>query len=114
MPVSVHVNGSKIREARLSAGMTQAQLARAIKSTERNVIRWENDQNQPRVMSVAAIAEATGHSIDFFLTGSSEADDEDEAAALTLDEYLRVRVRQILRAEPELIREILAELESER
>lgn len=93
------VNGGRIKEARLGAGMTQAQLARAIQTTERNIIRWENGQNQPRVASVAAIARATGHDIDFFLTGSSEADEDEEAAGMTLDEYLRARVRQILREE---------------
>lgn len=74
------VAGQKIRDARLSAGLTQAQLARAIETTERNVIRWENGQNQPRVASLSAIAQATGHDIDFFLTASGEADEEEEAA----------------------------------
>lgn len=107
MMVRALVNGNRIRDARLAAGMTQAQLARAIESTERNIIRWENSQNQPRIESVAAIAKATGREIDFFLTGSTEGDDEEEAAALTLDQYLQARVRQILREEPELLREIL-------
>jgi transcriptional regulator with XRE-family HTH domain len=79
--------------------MTQAQLARAIQSTERNVIRWENDQNQPRVSSVAAIAQATGHDIDFFLSASSEAEDDEETSSLTLDDYLRLRIRQVLAEE---------------
>lgn len=99
--LNLHVRGSRIREARLAAGLTQAQLARAIETTERNVIRWENDQNEPRVASVAAIARATGHDIDFFLAGSSEAEDDEEAAAMTLDAYLRARVRAILREEQE-------------
>lgn len=99
--LKVTVNGATIRNARLSSGMTQAQLARAIQTTERNIIRWENGQNQPRVASVAAIAKATGHDIDFFLTGSTESDEDEEAAlqSMTLDEYLRVRIREILREE---------------
>lgn len=97
--LGVTVNGGRIKEARLAVDMSQAQLAREIHSTEKNIQRWENGQNQPRVSSVALIAEATGHEIDFFLTGSSEADDDEEAAAMTLDAYLRLRVRQILREE---------------
>jgi transcriptional regulator with XRE-family HTH domain len=97
--LAAQVNGSRIRDARLQAGMTQTELARTIRTSERNIARWEAGQNQPRIASVALIAEATGHEIDFFLTGSSEADDEDEAAALTLDGYLRLRIRQILREE---------------
>lgn len=90
------VDGTRIRDARLTAGLTQSELARSIRTSERNIVRWETGQNQPRVSSVALIAKATGHDLDFFLTGSSEADDDEEAAALTLDEYLRVRIRQIL------------------
>jgi transcriptional regulator with XRE-family HTH domain len=100
MTMSVHIDGSRIREARLSAGLTQAQLARAIETPERNIIRWENNQNEPRVTHIVAIAHATGRDLDFFLTGSAEAD-EDEEAALSLDEYLRVRIRQILHEEME-------------
>lgn len=97
MSLTVRVNGRRIREARQSAGMTQAQLARSIETTERNIIRWENSQNQPRVSSVAAIAKATGRDLDFFLTGSAEGEEEDEeSSALTLDEYLRLRIRQML------------------
>lgn len=99
MGTGLQISGSRIREARLGAGLTQGQLARTIETSERNVIRWENEQNQPRVESVAAIAKATGRDLDFFLTGSSESDDDEEAAALSLDDYLRVRVRQILREE---------------
>lgn len=101
MAIGVRVNGQRIREARLGAGLTQAQLARTIETTERNIIRWENAQNQPRVSSVAAIARATGRDLDFFLSASvaDDADDDEESAALSLDDYLRVRVRQILREE---------------
>lgn len=101
--VDVSVNGPRIRDARLSAGMTQAELARAIRTSERNIVRWEAGQNQPRIASINAIAKATGHEIDFFLTGSSEADEDEEAASLTLDEYLRARIRQILAEELERI-----------
>ena len=93
------VNGDRIREARLQAGKTQAELARDIKTSERNIARWEASQNQPRVSSVALIAKATGHDVDFFLNGSTEADDDEEAAGMTLDAYLRNRVRQILAEE---------------
>lgn len=95
----VNVNGKQIAAARLAGGMSQSQLARAIGSTEKNISRWENGQNQPRLASVAAIASATGHDIDFFLTGSTEGEDDEEAAAVTLDEYLRLRVKQIMREE---------------
>ena len=103
------VNGSRIRDARLKAGLTQSELAREIRTSERNIARWESSQNQPRISSVHAIAHATGHDIDFFLTGSAEADDDEEAAmAQTLDGYLRIRVRQILREELGIYHELMA------
>jgi transcriptional regulator with XRE-family HTH domain len=98
---TLRVNGNRIQQARLEAGMSQAQLAREIQTTEKNISRWELGQNQPRVSSIVAIATATGHDIAFFLTGSAEADDDEEAAGMTLDEYLRFRVRQIIREELE-------------
>ncbi len=80
--------------------MTQSQLARAIQTTEKNIGRWENEQNQPRIESVAAIAKATGRDVDFFVTAAAAVDDGDEEpSALTLDEYLRARVLQILAEE---------------
>lgn len=77
------VNGARIRDARLKADMSRADLANAIRTSERNIARWETGQNQPRVAAVSLIAEATGHDIDFFLTSSAE-DEEEEAARLPL------------------------------
>lgn len=93
------IDGARIRQARLKARMTQLQLAREINTSERNIARWENGPNQPRVSSVAAIADATGQSIDFFLRPDGSEDDDEESDSMTLDAYLRLRVRQILREE---------------
>lgn len=46
--------------------MTQASLAMTIGTRERNIIRWENDQHQPRAEFIAAIAKVTGRPIEFF------------------------------------------------
>jgi transcriptional regulator with XRE-family HTH domain len=100
----IGVNGERIREARLVAGLSQAQLARKLRTTEKNVSRWEGGENEPRIGALAAIARATGRDLDFFLTGSSEADEDEEAAVLSLDEYLRVRIRSILQEEREATR----------
>ena len=102
------VNGTRIRDARLSAGMTQSDLANEIRTSDRNIARWEAGQNQPRISSVAAIAKATGHDIDFFLTASADDDDEEAALSETLDGYLRVRVKQILREELGIWQELMA------
>jgi len=101
------INGGRIRDARLQAGLTQTELAQTIRTSERNIVRWESGRNQPRISSVHAIAHATGHDIDFFLTGSTESEDDEEAAlSHTLDGYLRLRVRQILREEVGIYRDL--------
>lgn len=61
------VDGSKIAEARLAAGMTQSELAREVETSERNIARWEGGFNQPRIEAIAKIAAATDKPIDFFL-----------------------------------------------
>lgn len=71
------ISGSRIRQARLKAGLTQAALARAVNTSERNIVRWENNHNAPRMEYVAAIAEATSHDLAFFL-GSGDSDDEED------------------------------------
>lgn len=75
------VLGARIRQARLRAGLTQAELARATKTSERNIVRWETSANAPRMESVAAIARATGHTLDDFL-----GDEDDEEAAPSMRE----------------------------
>jgi transcriptional regulator with XRE-family HTH domain len=70
--------GQRIREARLHAGMTQAALARAIGTTERNIVRWETSKNQPRAISIAAIAQATGADLSSLMNGDGEGDDDEE------------------------------------
>lgn len=63
--------------------MTQAALAFAAGTRERNIIRWENDQNEPRLENIAALAQATGKEISFFLTADESADDEEESDLAT-------------------------------
>ena len=68
-------SGERIRQARFDCGMTQAQLARAAGTRERNIVRWEREQNQPRLENVLAIAEATGKPLDFFVVEANPSDD---------------------------------------
>ena len=78
MPFAQKVAGSKIRAARHGKGWTQAELARAIGTRERNIIRWENNQNAPRSEWVAAIAAATDQDIAFFFDAADEDEEESD------------------------------------
>lgn len=84
-------SGKRLRKARVRKGWTQDQLSRAIGVRERNIIRWENSQNVPRAETVAALAQATGHSIEFFYVATGADEDDEEAA-------LRRRARAFLEA----------------
>lgn len=75
--------GNRIRAARVNAGMSQDKLAQAIKTSRRNVLRWEGGYNLPRAEHIAAIAAATGQTTDHFLNGDDDDEEEDLYAALT-------------------------------
>jgi transcriptional regulator with XRE-family HTH domain len=79
--------GLRIRRARKQAGLSQEALAHRIKSSRRNVLRWEGGHNMPRAEHIREIAEATGKSTDYFL-----GDDEEEEAALhkVVDDLTRI------------------------
>ena len=81
MNAATKFSGAKIREARRSRGLTQAALAAVIGTRERNIVRWENDQHEPRFQHVEAIARATDRPLEFFA-----ADDEQPAPADADDE----------------------------
>ena len=49
---------NKIKEFRIKAGLTQAQLAEMIGRPQQNVARWENDQVAPSVKTLMQLAKA--------------------------------------------------------
>jgi transcriptional regulator with XRE-family HTH domain len=97
MATGQKVSGQKIRQARLRAGMTQAALARIVGTSERNIVRWENDRNAPRMEHVAAIARFTNSAIGDLL--ASDDEDKDSRGGMTLDDFLRERVRELVALE---------------
>lgn len=104
MPTAQVVSGSKIREARLQAGLTQAALARAVETSERNIIRWENDQNVPRLKHLSVIAQATGKDITFFIEPAEAEDDEEEDPVLRIR---RIRAELVLHGRDDLAEDLL-------
>lgn len=97
------VSGNRIRQARLEAGLTQASLARAVNTGERNIVRWENDQNVPRLKHISAIAEATGKDIAFFLEEDSSDDEEGDPMA----RVRRIRAELVLHGRDDLADDLL-------
>lgn len=60
--------GSRIREARNAAGLTQVQLAECTGQAERTVQAWEANTRTPRMAGLLAIAAATGRDVAWFYT----------------------------------------------
>lgn len=54
----------KIRELREAAGLTQADVVRAMGVDQAAVCRWENGQSMPRAAKLPALADLFGCTID--------------------------------------------------
>lgn len=100
-------NPKRIESARLRADMSHADLAYEVrrvtsgrlKPTEQSIRRWIGGRHVPREGVIAAIAVATGQSIEFFYELNPDDDDEDEALLRDLQhlpEDLRLRIEQRL------------------
>jgi len=78
-------SGAKIKQARHEKGWTQAELAYRAGVRERQVIRWENDQHEPRIDGISKIAAATGKDVGDFMAdnGGAASSEDDEEAALS-------------------------------
>lgn len=55
-----HTNDSRIAQARLAKGWTQAQLAEAVGVAKQHISRWEKGANKPSVAALVKIAGALG------------------------------------------------------
>jgi transcriptional regulator with XRE-family HTH domain len=90
--------GQRVKQLRLKKGIRQTDLAVQARISWRHLIRIEQDRGGvTKPSTVAQIAEALG--VDpSDLTGAAD-DEEESESVLSLDDLLRLRVRQILRDE---------------
>jgi len=65
--------GEKVRQARLSRGMTQAELAKAIGVSLRTVVGYENMETYPKKREIyGRLAEVLGVDVNYLLTENEE------------------------------------------
>ena len=64
-----------VRRARLTAGLSQAQLARRVGTTQSAVSRWEHGHDEPRIASLSELMTACGLRLELVV----EPDDVDRA-----------------------------------
>jgi transcriptional regulator with XRE-family HTH domain len=67
-------SGRLIREARRLRGLTQADLARRLGTTQSAVSNWERDRDIPRVDTLARILEACGFEADMTFRRHDDVD----------------------------------------
>lgn len=56
-------SGQLIRQARLRAGLTQAELAERIKKPRQQVVRWESDTVEPGLSTLRRLLRACGFDV---------------------------------------------------
>jgi transcriptional regulator with XRE-family HTH domain len=92
-------NGAKIRRARRSTGQSQEIFAERIGTTRRHMIRLEKGHHLPSGALRDRIVKETKGAVDGIEAHDDEDDEED--AAVSFDDFLRRRVRALMREETE-------------
>jgi transcriptional regulator with XRE-family HTH domain len=85
--VGVRSPGSLIRSARTNAGLTQAQLAERLETSQPAVSRWESGHDGPRLSTLRAALAACGFALDLMVRPLGDVD--------------RAQIRQQLAMSPE-------------
>jgi transcriptional regulator with XRE-family HTH domain len=78
--MAITFSPQRLRKARLRKDWSQADLAYQVRTSEKNIGRWERGENEPRGEAVVSIANATGHDVEFFYTEANCDEDDLEAA----------------------------------
>lgn len=84
--------GSVLRAARKEKGLSQSELGRRIGAHVTSISDWERGDNAPSGRHVASLSRELGVGVEKFY---DEA--EEESRAMTLDDFLRARVLELLR-----------------
>jgi transcriptional regulator with XRE-family HTH domain len=78
------VSGDLIREARLRAGLTQADLGRRLGTAQSVIARWERGDVQPSLETLRRVVAACGLELGFQLSR------RDDSSTAVIDEHLRM------------------------
>jgi transcriptional regulator with XRE-family HTH domain len=78
------ISGDLIREARLRAGLTQADLGDRVLKPQSVIARWERGEVQPSLETLRRVVRACGFDLTF---NFSKADDE---SMTVIDQHLRM------------------------
>lgn len=85
----------RIKELRLERGLSQAEVAKAIGTSQRNIGRWENEENTPASNYITALAKFFQVSSDYLLGlvdefGSPIITSKEQAAGATATKKISI------------------------
>jgi transcriptional regulator with XRE-family HTH domain len=78
------VSGDLIKEARLRAGLTQAQLGARLGKAQSVIARWERDDVSPSLETLRQVVRACGFDLTFFMSKF------DDSNVTIIDQHLRM------------------------
>ncbi len=90
----------QLKDLRLEKSLTQEEVAKAIKTSQRNIGRWENGENEPTASFIARLANYFDVSADYLL--GLEDDFGARTAASTSEGGATEQERELLRLFREL------------
>jgi transcriptional regulator with XRE-family HTH domain len=90
-------SGMIIREARLRARLSQAELGRRVGRDRAQIARWESDAVQPAFETLLELVAACGFELDFLLRPGKPDRTQDVRLGKSLVRSPQDRVRKLLR-----------------
>ncbi len=78
------VSGDLIKEARLRAGLTQAELGARLGKAQSVIARWERDDVSPSLETLRGVVRACGFDLAFFMSKF------DDSNVTIIDQHLRM------------------------
>jgi transcriptional regulator with XRE-family HTH domain len=90
-------SGMIIREARLRARLSQAELGRRVGRDRAQIARWESDAVQPAFETMLELVTACGFELDFLLRPRKPDRAQDVRLSKSLVRSPQDRVRKLLR-----------------
>jgi transcriptional regulator with XRE-family HTH domain len=87
-----------IREARLKAGLTQAELAARLRRDRAQVARWETGGQEPSFENLRAVVEACGFALRVAIAERDDDEALDAELTTTLQQAPQQRVQALLEA----------------
>ena len=86
-----------IRDARMRANLSQAELGARVGRDRAQIARWESDAVQPAFETLVEVVEACGYELDFVLRPLESLSSMDAPMVKNLTRSPQERVRKLLR-----------------